>query len=173
MILRIILTVLVFFISLGIFFPKYEALNYTIQQYARQYDLGLAVSEHKGIFSDALIQSELSYNGEEIAKIELTELLSLFFYNKITMENIELQGLPLGFIPPTVSSFTLRYHIFDPLNILIHGKGDFGTLEGSFKVSENKLLLQLSPSNIMLKKYNFILGKGKKQEKAYLYEFNL
>ncbi len=84
---------------------------------------------------------------------------------EIVAENIHLEGMATQALPPRIERL-----VIEPLKGVWYARGDFGTAEGKFSLSERKISLTLTPSSLMRKKYGSTLRMLIKKNGKYIYE---
>ncbi len=161
----------IFFISLEFFTPKVQ-LFYLLEQQIHKFDV---VIDEKSVedtgFSLKINSFDIYVKGIKSVNIEELKITPFLVYNYIGIKNIHLDDTMKSFLPLDIESVDIKYSIFNPLNILIHAKGDFGEASAKVNILDKKVSASLEPSGIMKKRFSQTLKMLKKsKEGGYTYE---
>lgn len=163
--------ILFFIISVMYLSPK-ENMYYFLEKELKPY--GVVVSkeniEDRAYYLN-INNLNVSYKEIESMLIDNSDFYIFVLYNQVSLTNIKIEKALSVFIPVNIESVNLYYSIFNPLNVIASAKGEFGELDASFNITENRLHLDLFPSKLMLKSYKNTLRKLKKTENGeYTYD---
>lgn len=163
-----------FIVMLYLFFPK-ENLYYKMQEIALEYKVKVFENQVKeNLFSLELLDGKLLYEEIEAARFEKAEIMLLGFYNSVHIHSVTLSGIVKNFLPQKIRQIDVSYSLLHPLAVRFWVKGDFGTAEGFYEIKENKIIINLNPSEIMKMHFRSSLREFKKQENGvYSYEKSL
>lgn len=170
----VLLNISVFMLFLLYLLPK-ENLYYLLEQTLKKESV--VFSNEK--FNDRGLQFEvrdatLFYKGVESADIDKMRFDFFLLYNAVVFKGVIVSNIAQSFMPLYVNRVDLRYTIFDPLRIRGKARGEFGEADIFLHLTEKKIKVILSPSEIMLQKYKKSLKKFKKSEDGeYVYEQNI
>lgn len=171
--LRVIIYVVIFFITFIHFFPTQKVVDYGVDNYVKIYDIDLSSSINNNLLTYEGKNSILFYKSKKIADINSVKITPFIGINKVEINDIKLKGIVAGLIPTKIESLTATYSIINPEEILLNGKGEFGKFDGKFNILNSRLSIELTPSLLMLKKFSFPLSYLKKNGKKYIYEYTL
>ena len=122
------------------------------------------------IFALNIKNATLYYNGINVANISESALLSLLFYNRLTIKDIRLNKTLKIFFPEKIDKIVTTYSILDPINIELFSKGKFGEAYGTFNLKTRKLHIVLTPSADMKRKHANTLSMMKSKNGQYIYD---
>ncbi|MDQ1244303.1 MAG: hypothetical protein QG565_643 [Campylobacterota bacterium] len=118
--------------------------------------------------------SVLFYKGIESANIGKTRFDFFLLYNTVVFKGVIVSNIAQNFMPLYVNRVDFSYTIFDPLSIRGRARGEFGEADIFLHLTQKKIKVILSPSEMMLQKYKNSLKKFKKSEDGeYVYEQNI
>ncbi len=84
---------------------------------------------------------------------------------KIAAEGIQLEGMAASALPPRIANITIL-----PLKGQIRAMGDFGSIDGTFSLTERTIRLYLTPSSLMRREYRSTLQMFKRKNGKFVYE---
>jgi hypothetical protein len=156
-------------VALVVFAPK-KSLYYLLESELQKNGVVLSdenISENPiGVtISNAKVYVENTYIGD----IQEISLLTLLFYNDVTLTNfIPTQSIK-RMLPISVDSAKINYAIWDPLKVSIFIQGSMGIAQGEIDITEQKIILRFNKdANIAP-----IRGYLKKDQNGWYYEQNL
>jgi len=163
----IILTV--FYLAFIALMPK-ENLYYTL--------LNILKKERVVITQESLSDNLISLKGENISifydgiesvAADSFSVLPLLIYNKFEAAGVRASKELKKMFRFSADTVNITYAVWDYKNAHIYAEGDFGTVEGTLDILEQKIKLLLDPSpafekSPMLRQY------FKKSEEGYIYE---
>jgi len=163
-----------FIVALYLFFPK-ENLYYKMQETAVQYKVKVFENQIKeNLFSLELLDGKLSYEGVEAATFQKAEIRLLGFYNSVHVYSVTLSGVVKNFLPQKIEWIDVSYSFLHPLEVRLLAKGDFGRVEASYAIKDNKIIVNLHPSKMMQMHFRSSLREFKKLKNGvYYYEKSL
>jgi len=161
-----------FFIAMLLFFLPKENLYYLLEQELAKKEVFISNEKlNEEIFGISLQDASVSYKGIEVAQVHKIRGDFLLFYNKISLQNIELSSLTASYFPSKVEDAVVIYSVLDPFVLQISAKGTFGILYGTYALQDGRLKIFLKPSKLFLKSYRRTLRYMKKSENGeYSYE---
>jgi hypothetical protein len=157
------------FIMILAVMPKIQ-LYYFGEQMLERHGIVLdseAISE--GLASLSLEHGSIYVKGVHGADFGEAELESWLFNTSLDVHNVTLDDLSSNFIPPHIDAITLDYSLIRPMRVMINAEGAFGVLSGNYQLLENRLELNITPSEMMLQNYPQSLKKLTKTETGYRY----
>lgn len=172
-VLRSLLYVLIFYITLVFCLPKNEIISYVDTVFFNQSEVKYELKLENKIFGYESKNAKINYQNNPAAKIETIDINPYIIYNTFEMKNILLQGMPGSFFPNKIQDVTVIYSIFNPTKISLNITGDFGTALGHLDLVNSIVYLEVTPSALMQTTYSFILNRMKKSGKIYIYEYKL
>lgn len=162
----------VFFIVALIYFTPKASLYYFVETKLNQFDVVISNEEavDKG-FALEIDHQIIYYKSIQSANIQKTNLKLSMLYNALTLKDITLSSVAKSFIPLHIEKATIKYTIFDPLDIKAVIDGEFGRANIRFSILKRTLHLELFPSELMLKSYvNTLKNMRKQKEGEYTYD---
>jgi hypothetical protein len=163
--------VIFFTLALMYFTPK-ASLYYMLEKELKKYDVilsGETVSDNG--FSLSLENSNVYVKDIQSAQVKDANIKLFALYNSIHIQGIVLSDVAGTFLPLEIKNTNIVYSIFDPLNVNLNSKGDFGSANGSFNLVDKKLHLDVMPSDTMKRKYRNSMRQLKKQKDgSYSYD---
>ena len=110
--------------------------------------------------------ADVTLNGAKIAKIEYAKLITLLFYHKLIINNLQFNDIVAGTIGKKVSLLTATHHILKPTVIELEIRGDLGEAKGYIELKNKVVVIRFEDKfNIdSLKKWL------KRDEKGWYYE---
>ncbi|MBD3809333.1 MAG: hypothetical protein IE884_02245 [Sulfuricurvum sp.] len=104
-----------------------------------------------------------------LAEIERIRIVPWIVVNDLYFDSIKaVDGFAL-FFPGQIERARLRYALWNPLNVSVDIDGDFGHAQGSFNLSEGKLLLYFDALPQM-RRYPLLVSKLRSQGEKLVYE---
>jgi hypothetical protein len=138
--------------------PK-EELFFTFQRYLPDTVINFDSIKQTPV-SLSLNNSEIYYNGMDIASVKEIKILPLVFYNKVGLKNLDL-----GINNLKINTLNLVYTALFPLSVDVSGKASFGNIKGSIDLKKRRLKVYITDI-----KGNFIRQFLRKDKKGYFYE---
>ncbi|PHS56726.1 MAG: hypothetical protein COB17_08455 [Sulfurimonas sp.] len=165
---------LFFILMLMYMIPKTSIYHYAEHQ-LKKFDLIISGEELIDTgFSLQVNNASLSLKSVDMAKVAEMSISIFALYNSINIDNIYLSSMASSFIPLKIQNAKITYSIIDPVNVNAKAYGEFGGINAKFNLVKRLLRLELSPSKIMLKKYQSTLKNFKKsKDGVYIYEKNI
>lgn len=169
---KILVFIIVFYIALIALMPKIN-LWYTLENYIK--DKKIVIDEK--IVSDQwfwlnIDQAVFLFDGLKSANIENIKIYPLLAYNKVVVKNITAGQDVKNVFNFNAEELTLQYSIRDIKHLFIASHGDFGKIEGSVDLMEQKINVKLIPSKAF-ESNKFLLQTFKKTKEGYIYESSL
>lgn len=122
-------------------------------------------------FTLQINHANISFKAIESANIAEIDIKIFALYNVIHCKDITLSGAAQSFIPLHVEAATLKYSVFNPLNVVAKINGEFGEANVTFNILERALHLKVVPSDLMLKDYkNTLQNMSKNENGEYIYD---
>jgi len=162
-----------FIMALMYFFPK-VSVYYFLEQQLKPYGIIISSEEIEDSgFGLSVTHATISAKSIESANIANIDTKVFGFYNSLNMSDISLSTAAASFVPLHVESASLKYTIFNPLNVVAHAYGEFGEADVSINILERSLHVDLIPSKMMLKDYRNTLRNLKKSDNGeFVYDKN-
>lgn len=160
----------IFILALIAFMPK-ESVYFFAEQKLKEFDIVISDETSKDkLFSFEIDNAVLFAQNIEAAKIFKTDVTLLGVYNSIEAKQIALASIVETFLPSNIEELKIVYTLVNPLEVSLWAQGDFGELKGVLSLLDQKILVTLKPSKIMLSKYKTTLKEFKKQANGeYIY----
>ena len=166
---------LIFFsLSIMYFMPKISVYHF-LENQLKKYEV-IASSEEliDTGYGLKINHATVSLKSIDAAKIGEIDIKIFALYNSINVNNIYFSSMASTFIPLKIQSAHIVYSVIDPLNVNAMAYGEFGEVNAKFDLLEMKLIVTLTPSKLMFKKYPNTLKKFKKLKTGgYIYEKNI
>ena len=164
-----------FFIFILIYFMPKISTYYFLENQLKKYDVIISGEELIDTgYSLKIKHGTVSIKAVDGAKVSDIDVQIYAFYNSVNINNIYLSSMASTFIPLKVEKANIVYSVIDPLNINAMAYGEFGEIRAKFDLLERILRVKLTPSKLMLKKYQKTLKNFKKSKKGeYIYEKNI
>jgi len=150
--LAVFFAYLIFFISALLYFTPKVSLYYFLEEQLKKE--GVIISSEEIVdngFTLSITDADISVKSINSASITHTYIGIFFIYNYIKLQDIKLSSALKSFIPLHLDSVDISYSVFNPLNIELHGVGEFGKIDGSFDITKMFMHLSLKPSKLMIK----------------------
>ena len=162
----------IFFILALMYFTPKTSLYYMLEKELIKYDVVISDEiVHDNGFSLSLEGSNLYVKDIESAYVKGLDVKLFALYNALSIEDITLSEVAGSFIPVKIKNLDLVYSVFNPLNVQIKAKGDFGVANGDVNILERKLHLKVTPSELMKKNHRSTMRQLKKQKDgSYSYD---
>ena len=166
---------ILFFVAAVILFLPKKSLYYYAEEKLERFKTVIANEAIKeGPFSLHLLHADIYIEGIRAAKVMDIDLKTYGLSTLVEAERLRLSGAAGSFLPTKIETLRVRYALWNPLQITFNAEGEFGTAEGSYLITEHKLLLLLHPSKMMQSRYRDILRRMKKNKNGgYSYEQRL
>jgi len=167
-------TVLFLLLLLGfiIFFMPKTELYYKAETLLSQHKIilsGEIVKDHGFVFN--VEGGKLFFDDLEIAELDGITVIPLLAYNRISFAPFAFSDNMKNFIPGQITQMNIQHSIINPLKVFYTVTGDFGDLNGTVVLAEQRILAELIPSKTLLKQKPVWLRQFKKQEGGvYRYE---
>jgi len=163
-----------FIVSLIYFTPKISTY-YFLENYIKKHGIIISGEECRDTgFSLKIDHPTLSLKSIDAAKAKDIDIKIFALYNKVNINNIYLSSMASAFMPLKIENAKLVYSIIDPLNVNGKAYGEFGEITAKFDLIKMAIVVKLTPSKLMLKKYKNTLRKFKKTKNGgYIYEKNI
>ena len=169
-VVAIIFYFVLFLESLIFFIPKDRLFLYLEDRLKENY---IDISQNKIVdngFVTLAKDMKVNYDKLDIASLKSLKLYTFLFYNSLKAKNIELKESVSMMMPKRVDFIKVSYFVFNPLNIYIYAKGDFGEADGFVDILHKKLSILVKPSKIF-KSYHQTLSQMKKEKSGYRFEY--
>jgi len=160
--MKILGYILLFFTFFIAFLPQ-ENIFFKLQNILAKEKIFLNVNTIKeNPFSLSLNKINVYYKDINISNINNIDILMGLFFNKISSKDIKInfQNLKINYL-------NIDYALYNPLNILLQGKANFGNIKGYINLKNQKgkiYILDLKNTNLQ-----YFL---KKDKKGYFYEIS-
>lgn len=171
--LKFFVYICIFVLFLFIFLPKTQIYFYLEKQLQKEKIIIVENNINESIFHITLGELKLYRDDIYLANIEEINFTSFFIFNKLSVNNINIESSFAQFVPLQIDFVNFTYSILNPINILAFSKGSFGEAKLNFNLSTKTLNIVLNPSKNFKNKYKFILQKMKQIKGEYLYEYKL
>ena len=162
-----------FFVILLITLPKTNLFYYsqTLLKEKKVYIINQTISDN--LFSFDLKNFTINYNFLDLAAVKELSLSTYIFNSNILIKNIMIDSSFEKISPTKIKFIDIKHSLFDPLNISIFSKGEFGTINAKFSLKNFTFLIRLKQSDLMDLKYKNILSLMRKDKGEYIYEYKL
>jgi hypothetical protein len=154
--------VILFFLSIYVFIPR-DKLYFVVESTLAKN--GLYINESKtttGFFDFKAYENEIVYAKNKIAQIKYIGING----HTIAIKDLLLTNKFASLFPPKIESISCNL-----LTMSANAKGEFGIAEAKVDIQARKLLIELTPSNLLSGKYKNILTNFKKSQNGrYSYE---
>ncbi len=108
----------------------------------------------------------------ESLHVNKTRVMLLGFYNRIDLADILLASTLGQFVPEKITNATLRYALYNPLNIKGTVLGDFGEAEVNIDLYEGLFTAEIKVSELMKTEFSSTLRNLIRDKKGvYHYEY--
>ena len=108
----------------------------------------------------------------ESLHVSKARVMLLGFYNRVDLEEILLASTLGQFVPEKISKATLRYALYNPLNIKGTLLGDFGQAEVNIDLYEGLFTADIQVSELMRTRFSSTLRNFIRDKKGvYHYEY--
>jgi len=165
---------LLFIIALIYFIPKIS-IYYFLETELKKFDT--IVSKEELIdtgYSLKVKDATISLKSVDTAKISELDAKLFIVYNMINVNNIYLSSVASTYVPLKIENLKILYTVINPINLEAKAYGEFGEIYARVNLLESTLYVRLTPSKLMLKKYQRTLKMFKKSKKGlYIYEKNI
>ncbi len=169
---KIVLIVSLFYLGFVLFMPKIN-LYYTLENIAKKEHIMIEEGAIKDRWVDLHIEdATLFYDGIASLKAREMTLLPWIVYNKITLKDVTPAKAVEKMLQTKAEEVTLTYSLLSYKAIMIAAHGDFGELDGTLNLLEQKIRIVLHPSNAF-KNHQIVREYFKKQEEGFVYESKL
>ncbi|QSZ40704.1 hypothetical protein GJV85_00740 [Sulfurimonas aquatica] len=156
---------MIFFImALIVFTPKSNAYFF-LEKNLKQFEV--IVSQERvedKLFSLNIKDMHVSVKGIDSALIKEADITLLLAYNSIAFSDIKLSSLVDSFAPSKIDSVKITHTVLNPLYIICEGVGEFGEATATLSILDRSVDVVLTPSKMMLSKYQKSLRQFKKDE---------
>jgi len=170
-IFKLLMFLLVFILSVLIFFPKQSAYNFLEHELFKE---KLIISGEKRIekaFSLTIKDGDVYLKGINVANINKASFTSYLVYTKVQIKDIRLLESLKSIFPTPISSIKLKHSILEFDKVKISANGVFGNVNGSIDIINRIITLELYASSEMRSSYSKILSQMKLKEGRYFYEY--
>jgi hypothetical protein len=115
---------------------------------------------------------DVSFGGSNMAHAQKVEAFFGIFYNKIELTSATPASSMRNFIPE-MNEISAWYTPFYPTKVFLKGKGDIGSISGSYNIYDSKIHLELKPSSNSSRKYPMVSTNFKNIDGRLVYELSL
>jgi len=152
--------------------PK-EKLYFTFESVLSQHHVFISNEEliNRFLFLDAN-NGDVLLDNQEFASIESVRVLPLLFINQLKLSHISFSPLYRNFFPGKIDSIVFTYSLLHPLQITIHGEGDFGQCDGAFELLDQKVRVIFEPTS-QLRRYPLLVNQLHQEKEGLVYESSL
>lgn len=158
-----------FILFLWLFAPKQE-LYYLLEKSLKKSDIIISNEQLTDTwFGLNVHNADIYVKGINIAKATDLQLNLFFFYNTITIENIEMDASLQNVAPKTIDVLKATYTVTNPLQVQVESLGSFGTMKGAMTLLDRKVKL-LFPVAKDINAFQKFLKKDK--QGGWYYETN-
>jgi len=165
----------IFFIFMLIYFISKVDMYYFLEDRLDSYNV--IISDEKladNGFTLSVENASVYFDSIESAKVSNAKIAIFGFYNFININDITLASVAKSFIPLHIDRLDIKYSVFNPFVVHGYSSGQFGKAKLSFNIQDNKLHIDLKPSDNMLKNYKTTLKGLKKSNKGeFIYDKTL
>jgi hypothetical protein len=160
------------FVYLSVMMLPKEALFFKAEELLQPFKIYLNESGS----SDRLLAFELQdttllYQDIEAAKIDRIRLVTLLFYNRLSVTPFTVKEDLAAFVPPGIEALSLTHHLFMPHRVALYAKGDFGEAEGFVDFYTRRVYLDITFDAVVNRNHRALLQMVKKNEQGYYYEY--
>jgi len=162
-------SILIFFavwFVLLMFMPKAE-LYYTLEKVLEKQDIKLnEKSIDEGLFSLSIKDVTVYVKGIALANIEELNFFTILFYNKLSVENLQVDEVLQTKVPSLTKEAIFSHTILAPLTVSVDANGSFGSVEGEISLKDENVHIKF----IEAKEIGMLKDVLKKDEKGWFYE---
>jgi len=130
---------------------------------------GIKINESKikeGIFTLDIDEAVIYIKGIDLIRIRHISFLSLFFYNRVSCEEVVLDESLKNITPTKLKRAIFSYAIWSPGDVSVLGQGKFGIFEGEIDLIKRRVHLDFKES----KELGVLEYQLKEGEKGLYYE---
>lgn len=161
-----------FFLSLiflWLFAPKVE-LYYLLEKSLKEKNIIISNESITDTWYGLKINDANIYlAGAKVANVNELNFNFFFFYNTLTINEIEMDKSLSNMAPKVIHELNVVYSVLEPLKLKLTGNGSFGVIDGTVALIDRKVEV-LFPVVKELKTIKKFLKKDK--EKGWIYETN-
>lgn len=169
--LKIVLLVCFFIAAVVLFLPKKNLYYFAEEELAKFKTVIAHEQVNEGLFSLNLKHADVYVEGIRVAKVMEASLAVYIVHNALEAHRIRLSGMAKNFLPTRIETLKVSYDLWDPFEIRLMAKGEFGEAEGNYLLKTRKLTVVLHPSKMMRNSYKNLLRQMKKKKNGeYAYE---
>ncbi|PLY08330.1 MAG: hypothetical protein C0625_01725 [Arcobacter sp.] len=172
-IIKTILLISIFFVSLLIFLPKENLYNLFEKELFKHNIVISEETRNEKLFSLNINSSEVYYEGINTAFIEDIDIKTFLIFSEVNVKKISVSQSFKNFLPSKIEKLKISHSLIDFASIKIDSSGDFGEFKGTYSIFDKNISGELVPSKIMKSKYSNILNQFKVKEGKYYYEYKL
>jgi len=117
MVKKVLITLLVLFLSLVVFAPK-ERLFFLLEEKLQGSDVVISNEMiDSGLLGLDITQSEISFKGVPLAKVERMDIFTLLFYSSVELENMVLDETSRSMLPISEFNLSLSHNLLAPKSL--------------------------------------------------------
>ena len=155
-----------------IYFAPKENLYYLFEQKLKSYGVTIGGEKIKeGSFSLQIDDAKVYIESIKSADISNAKFLLLLAYNTLEIENINLDGISVMFLPARVEKIKITHTLAEPFTLHIKAVGEFGAVDARFNFLHQHMHAVMIPNYIMIQKYQITLNMFQEAKNGeYVYE---
>jgi len=163
---------LLFFLGATLFFLPKVQLYYFAEEKLQDFKLVVDKESVNSLpFGIKIEDAHIVVEGIEGADVRSIELESFLVYTKIQADDIVLSSAAKSFVPLKVESIHASHAFWNPLEVIVDAKGEFGTLNAQLDLLKKEVHVRLQPSKKMSQSFQHTLRYLKKDQNGeYSYE---
>jgi predicted nucleic-acid-binding protein len=169
---KILIAFVFFLLGVVLFMPKIN-LYYTLENILEKEHIVIKEGALQDRWVDLSIKDAvIFYDG--IASVEAADITITpwIFYHKVTMHDVHPTAAIANMFNAQADEVVLKYSVLDYKHVVIEAVGDFGRIDGTLDIKEQKIHLLLEPSETF--KHNTLVREYfKKREEGLVYESKL
>lgn len=173
-VLKIIIYFITFLYMLLFFLPKQELYNFGLTE-VKKFDVQIAKEEFLNKpFGFSINNANIYLKGIESANVKALDLDILLYSNVLSVNDIKVSENFKKFVPSTIDNLSVSHSIIDPLFVYLAFDGKEYKGDGKVDLLNQKVIINLYPSNKFVRDYRMLLkGMKKINNKEYRYEYSL
>lgn len=168
---KIVLYALFVFVLFIYFAPK-KQLYYLGETFLEKHDVIInaeRVEERR--FSLVLHDGEILYHGVRVGRFEEISLMSFLFWSDIEVKQIDASKQYKELFPASLENGHVYHTLWRLFYVYATGAGEAGEIDARLDIRAHHVVVKLTPSLKMTKKYPHVLQQMKKQKGRYVYGY--
>jgi len=161
----------VMLLLLILFLPKIN-LYYAAEELMQKQNVYISDEEtHDTGFALELLNAKVFFDKLELMKVDGIKVTSFLVYSSVTLNKIEINEGFSDFLPRDINLIEAKHVVYNPMHITLHGESDDSYFNGDIDLINKNMVIHLRVGAQSEKRYKTLLGKLKKEEGGYYYEY--